>query len=777
MTDTKVAPSKNETQEILKRARDRYEYSEERDGKNRKQAREDTEFVYVPGKQWDSTMRTKRESWGDPCLEFPQLKQFVNQVVNDQRQNRPGIRIHAASADASKEVADIIQGMIRGIEYDSQAEAVYDSGYHGAVTGGRGYWRITADYESPQSFNQVIKLQRVADPDSVRLDPDYRDPDGGDRNWGYVLEKVPNEEFAERWPDAEPLDVQQRTGSWYPDDKHVLVADYYERHCTYRTLVALANGTIGFLDDLTKVYSQAGKVDLEPQIVKRRKSEEYTVNWYTIAGGDQILETHAWPGTMIPVICAMGDEVMVDGSRIYQGVITQAKSSQSMFNYGMTNQAIHLALTPRAPWVAAVGQIKGLESIWNEANNRNWSVLPYNPVDIEGTALPPPQRQPPASPDAGWLNWTQQMQGLMRSTIGMYENSLGLHGQETSGRAILAREKQGDNSTYHYADNLARAIALTGRIIVECIPYFYDAERIVHIIGEDGKRTPQKINEEAPPMPNAGPAPMQGMPPPGMAPPGMPPPGMAPGMPPPPDPQQMAVQAIVKNDVRVGQYAVTVAAGPGYETKRSEMAELLMQLVQADPMVLQAAGDIIVGVQDIPEADLIAERIRVLLPPPVQAIIAAKDAKQDPKIAAMQQQMQQMQQQGQQQMQQLQQQLQAAAQENAQLKADKSASIAASNARAQAAQATMQRDQQSGMVDQENANRKFQYDAASEQRKADADREKMNLEREKVMVDLFKALIPLWAPQPQTIGQEAAIVGDAVETADEPDGDDAGGIQ
>lgn len=730
-------PSGKELEAILKRARDRLQYLEEKDGDNRKQARVDTEFVYVPGKQWDPSIKQKRESWGDPCLEFPQLKQFVNQVVNDQRQNRPGIRVHAASGDASKEVADIIQGMVRGIEYDSQAEAIYDCGYHGAVVGGRGYWRVKAEYEGPDSFNQVLRLERCQDPDMVRLDPDYRDPDGGDRNWGYVLEKVPRDEFAERWPDAEPLDIQMRDGVWYPDDKTVMVADYYERVLKVRELVALRDGTIGFRDDLEKVYAQAGGT-IDSLVIKKRKAESYTVKWYTIAGGDQILETHVWPGTIIPIVCAMGDEVVVDGKRLFQGVITQGKSSQAMFNYGMTNQAIHLALTPRAPWVAAVGQIKGLETIWNEANNRNWSVLPYHPIDIEGTALPPPQRQAPATPDAGWLNWTQQMQGLMRSTIGMYENTLGIRGQEQSGRAILAREKQGDNATYHYADNLARAIALTGRIIVECIPYYYDAERIVHIIGEDDVRTETTINQEVPGTPG-------------------------------PD---GALQAIVKNDVRTGKYAVTVAAGPGYETKRQEMADLLMQLVQADPMVLQAAGDIIVSVQDIPEADQIAERIRALLPPPVQQVIAAKEAKKDPKFAAMMQGLQQQIQQAGEQVKQLQQQLMAAAQENEQLKADKSASIAASQAREAAAQATMMRDQQSGAIEQENAERKAMYDAASEARQLQIEREKMALEREKLTIDLMKVLAPFFQPQPATIGPEMQIASEAIEGTQEPDGDE-----
>ncbi|HVM95131.1 MAG TPA: portal protein, partial [Candidatus Acidoferrales bacterium] len=426
MADAAEKLTSSQTQKVLERARSRLKYAEEKDRNNRRQQRVDTEFVYVAGKQWDDGTRAKRTSWGEVCLEFPQLKQFVNQVVNDQRQNRPGIRIHPASGDASREVADILQGMIRGIEYDSRAESVYDCGYQCSVVGGRGYWRVTAEYERPDGFDQKLVLKRIPDPLAVYLDPDYQDPDGGDRNWGYVLEQVHKDDFAQRWPDAEPLDFSTGDAMWYPDDEHVMVADYYERVATMRELLALRNGTIGYRDDLEKVLKQAGGMLDDSMILRTRKTETYRIDWYTVAGGDQILETHDWPGTIIPIVCTMGDEIMVDGDRIYQGLVAQAKSSQAMFNYGMTNQAVGLALTPRAPWVAEFRQVEGFDDIWNSANERNWSVLPYNAVTEEGALLPAPQRQPAAEPSAGWINWTQQMTMLMKSTIGMYENSLGM---------------------------------------------------------------------------------------------------------------------------------------------------------------------------------------------------------------------------------------------------------------------------------------------------------------------------------------------------------------
>lgn len=593
MTETLSDASK---EEILKEARDRFAYVQDIDKENKDQARSDTRFVFVPGKQWDDDIRTRRKNWKDPCFEFNQLKQFVHQVVNDQRQNRPGIRIHPANGQASEEVAKIEQGMIRGIEYDSHAETVYDHAYQDAVVGGRGYWRICTEYVDSTSFDQKIVLKSIADPDMVWLDPDFQQPDGSDRNYGFVMEGVTKDEFERQWPDADPVSFSDIPVSWRDGEKLVFIADYYRRVCKKRTLVRNSDGAMGFEDEMPKLPDGV-------ETVSKREVETYTVEWYKIAGGTQILAKYDIPGEIIPVIEAAGNVVVVDGKRMYQGLIRQARDAQAMFNFGMTQQAIHLALTPRAPWVAAEGQIEGYENIWKNANVENYSVLPYKPVTVDGVVVPPPQRTQPSTPDAGWMTWCQTMTGLLRSTIGMYENSLGMKAQETSGRAILAREKQGDNATFHYVDNLSRAIALTGRIIVDWIPKYYDTQRIVHIIGPDGVRQEVTINETS----------------------------INPSNP---------LEAIRLNDVTVGKYSVVVEAGPSYATKRQETAETLTQLAQAYPPIMEVAGDLVVKAQEIPDADVIAERLRLTLPPAVQQQLQAKEKKQQPPdpqmIAAMQ---------------------------------------------------------------------------------------------------------------------------------------------
>lgn len=617
---------------VLKEARERFEAIVAADRENKDAALEDTKFVYLAGAQWPDAIIKSRRDAGEPCLEFPQLKQYVKAVVNDQRQKRPGIRVHPAGGDASKEVAEIIQGMIRGIEYDSQAEAAYDTAFEHAVVGGRGYWRICSDFERPDSFNQVLKIERIADTSMVWLDLDYNEPDGSDRRFGFVAEKVAKDEFKQRWPKAQPLDWDGGEGGakWFPSDEEVLVADYYRRIAVDDTLLLLSDGSTKYLSDMPSGVALPPGVS----VVNERSTTRYKVEWFKIAGGEQVLEEYEWKGTIIPVVCAMGDEVIVEGKRTFHGLIRQARDAQRMYNYEQSAKAQRLALAPKAPWVGPAAAFSGYEQIWKTANKLPHTYLPYNHVDEELKPIPAPQRTPPAPVEGGWIEAANQSKADIKSVLGMYENTLGMQGQETSGRAILAREKQGDNATFHFVDNLGRAIALTGRIIVELIPYYYDTHRMVTIVGIDDSRELQAINQPQPA----------------------------------PDPATGAITAILQNNVTSGQFAVTVEAGPSYATKRAETQDFITQLVQAYPPLMQVAGDLMVGAMDFAESDQVAERLKATLPPPIQQMLGAKDQGQDPRLMALQQQMQQMQQQAQQAVQTLQQQLQQAGAQVQQMK-------------------------------------------------------------------------------------------------------------
>lgn len=599
MSNDAINVTSDEDKEILKEATERFEQIQSDDKDNRDSYRADTLFVYSPGNQWPDDVRTTRTQWKELCLEFNQLKQFVAQVVNDQRQNRPGVRFHPASGQASKEVADIMQGLTRSIENESSAEAVYDNAFQSAVVGGRGAWRICSEYSDDEGFNQKLCIKPINDMLTVYADLNYQQPDGSDRNFVFVTESFTEEEFKRKWPDAEPISWDALEACWSNSTDMIVVADYYRRICTKRKLVQMSDGAVGYKDEMPEPPEGV-------TIVKERDVEQYKVEWFTL-NGQQVLAKYECPGQIIPVVIIPGEDMILNGKRVYQGLTRHARDAQSMLNFGMTQQAIHLSLTPRAPWVIAEGQNEGYENMWRDANQKNWSALVYKPVTIGEQLAPPPQRTAPSMPDAGWDRWCQMMISMIKSTIGMYEQSLGQKGNEHSGKAIIAREKQGDTATFNFVDNLARGIALTGEIFMHWFPVYYDTEQMVQIIQPDDTRKMVTINQTAP------------------------------------DPENPA-QAIKNNDITVGKYAVTVEAGPSYATKRQETSESLMQLVQAFPPVAQVAGDLIVKSLDIADADVIADRLKTMLPPQIQQAEAAKQEGKAPPDPQMQAQMQEQQQ-------------------------------------------------------------------------------------------------------------------------------------
>ena len=635
--------SDKERGEILARADQRWHYVVDTvDFDNRREALYDFKFTYLPGNQWqqDTKLNERKDRI---CLEINQLPQFVNSVVNDMRQNRAGIHL-APEDDASEDEAKRRQGIIRGIEYQCRADAVYDAGGRDAVVGGRGYWRVLTEYESDRSFNQRVAIKPIADMLSVALDPDYQEPDGSDRQWGIVVEKMQKDAFEKAFPDAEPLDWTDVSKLWTDAQDCVAVADYYERTAVKKRLLGLSDGNALYEDELKAM----GGLPPGVEIVNERDVDVWSVQWFKLAGGQQILAEYEWRGTIVPIICCIGNEYVIEGKRYFTGLIRWARDPQRMYNFAQSTIAETAALTPKAPWLVAEGQDEGYEADFAQANRRNLATLTYKPTTIEGHVVPPPSRNAPTMVHPGLVEIANSARGDLRATIGIYDPSLGQRSNETSGRAILAREKQGDVATFNFPDNQARAIALTGRVIDELLPHVYDNMRTMKRIGPDGKASSEIVN--------------------------------GPG----------GMNALSKDS----RFSIRVEVGPGYATRRQEARESMMAFIQAFPASAPILGDMVAKEQDWERADEVAERLEVLLPPPIQQQLAAKRQQgpgapaPDPAMLAQMQekdaQLQQMQQQMQAMGQELQQLQSGAAVKQQQIAADQQAAQAKAQADAQA---------------------------------------------------------------------------------------------
>lgn len=564
---------------LIETAKKRFQLASDAESEIRRQYLEDLRFR--AGEQWPEGIKRQREMDGRPCLTINQMPAFCKRITNEQRQNRPAIKVDPVGNGADQETAEIEQGMIRHIEYDSDAESAYDTASECAVVGGFGFIRLVTEYDDPLSFEQVIKIKRVRNPLQVYLDPFAKEPDRSDANWGFCFEAMSKEQFKKDYPNAEASTMADWTSDgdgWFQEDE-CRIAEYYYRESVNKTIVQLVNGVV-----MDKAIFDKNGLD-ESLIAKKRETQVFAIKWVKM-NGLEVLEETDIPGRWIPIIPVLGDELDVDGKIILEGVVRHAKDPQQQYNFMATATTETIALAPRAPFIGVEGQFEGHEDAWKAANVKNMPYLQYKNVAVNGGSAPPPQRQAfePAI-QATTMAMMQASQDL-KSVTGIYEAALGAPSNEISGTAIKARQQQTQGSNFNYQDNLKRALRHVGRIMVSWIPYIYDTARIQRIIGTDGSRKLVAINTQ--------PGPQQG---------------------------DVAIERLY--DVTVGKYDVVIDTGPSYQTQRQEAADTQLQLMKAFPPVMQAASDIIVANMDIPGAQEISERLKLMLPPQLQ-----KDQKQ-----------------------------------------------------------------------------------------------------------------------------------------------------
>ena len=544
-----------------------------------------------------------------PCLTINKLPQHVRQVTNDQRQNRPSGKVIPADDKADIAVAEIFNGMVRHIEYISDADVAYDTACENQVSYGEGYIRILTEYCDDDTFDQDIKIGRIRNSFSVYMDPTIQDPCGSDAKWCFITEDITKADYERMYPDSAPITTLQSLGvgdqnlsQWLNEDT-IRIADYYYVDYDRETLNLYPGNITAFAgtpeDKMMK--AQFGKP------TKSRESDRCKIKYCKI-NGYEILEEREWAGKYIPVVRIVGNEFEVDGRLYVSGIVRNAKDAQRMYNYWVSQEAEMLALAPKAPFIGYGGQFEGYETQWKTANTTNWPYLEVNPdvTDGSGSILPLPQRAQPPMASSGLLQAKAGASEDIKSSTGQYNASLGMSSNERSGKAILARQREGDVGTYHYGDNLARGVRHITRQLVDLIPKIYDTQRVARIIGEDGETDMVKID------------PMQA------------------------EPVKKIVnqEGIVIDKIynpSVGKYDVVVTTGPGYATKRQEALEAMAQLLQGNPQLWQVAGDLFVKNMDWPGAQEMAKRFAKTIDPKLM-----QDGDKPPELQQAEQQIQAM---------------------------------------------------------------------------------------------------------------------------------------
>ena len=585
---------KKEKSDILEQANKRYNACVSADNENFSNVRADLKFLN--GEHWPEDAKKLRKAERRPCLTINKLPAFVRQITNDQRQNRPSIHVHPVDDDADRDVATILEGMIRHIEYDSDAATCYDTAVHLATAAGRGFFRLITDYEAPESFDQVIKFDRIRNACSVHIDPSAKCPAGSDAQFCFVDSTESASSIAAQYPESSYATADG------DDDKDLLITEYYCVHETPDELLLLSNGETGMRSDLIEM-------PLGVTVQKSRKTARKEIRWYKLAGQgyvdsgvsrtrtrqqklSEVLEETTLPFDWIPVFQVIGNELDIDGDVTYSGIVRDAKDSSLMYDYWMTSATEEVSMRPKTPYIGAEGAFAGHEEEWRQANVRTFSYLEYKPKTVNGTLAPKPSREPMADVPAGVLAMAMHASDEIKQTTGVYDASLGARGNETSGKAIQSRKRQGDLSNFHYTDNLNKTLIHAGRVLISGIRRVYSGPRMVRTIGKDETPGFEKINQPQRELVEQ-------------------------------ETGEISVAEKIINDVTVGKYDVIVKAGPSYSTLREESLDAMIEVGQSWPKLMDVAGDKVIEAMDWPDAEQIAGRIKRTMP---AALVADDDS-------------------------------------------------------------------------------------------------------------------------------------------------------
>lgn len=585
-----MADKSKSADDKVRAARERFEECQSAESENRKTALEDMKFARE-GVQWPDDIRNQREREGRPCLTINKMPAFIRQVVNDARQNKPSIKVHPADSGADPETAEVINGLIKNIEYTSNADVAYDTATECAVTGGFGYIRVGLDYAYDDAFDLDIRIERVSNPFSVYGDPHSTAADSSDWDVAFVTDRLSKKQFETEYKGAAKVDFDDdawsglRGTEWVSEDD-VMVAEYWTREKVDRQIslfVDTRDGSVVTLgnDDIEK--DEDLQFLIQNQIIQFR--QERTTKTckvkQCIMSGLEVLKETDWLGKYIPIIPVYGDEFDIEGKRYFRSLIHNAIDAQRMFNYWRTNSTELVALAPRVPYIGPKGAF-ATDPGWQTANKASHPYLEYDTDAVRQAGGTPPARQAiDTGTAAGALQEALNANDDMKAIIGLYDASLGARSNETSGRAIMARQREGDVATFHFIDNMSRAIRHTGRIILDLIPKVYNTPRMIRVLGEDGSQAAKQVNQQTQMTDKKG-KPVLG-------------------------PDGKPVIGI--HDLTSGKYDLTVTTGPSFTTRREEAAMQMTEMIRAFPAAAPVVGPHLAKNLDWPGADEIAEEL------------------------------------------------------------------------------------------------------------------------------------------------------------------------
>lgn len=590
-------PESTTNDSLLKEIRETYDYYRDRWHDIYEEG--GTDMRYLSGDPWDPKDKAERKD-KLPTLAFDELNQYVNQLINDVRQNKRAIKVVPKGSGANDKSAELRGGLLRQIEYESRAQAAYETAFEGGAQRGYGFAGWRKRYVSDRSFDQELQIRRFPNPDAVMLDYDAKEWDCSDGMGAFVLDLIPEKQYKQRFPTARITDFNEDLRGSAPNWFHssaVQVAEFWKVKLKPRKLLLFDIPKVGpvaiYEDELDRGADRSGHKLLQQRTVHERQVCQYITN------GLEVLEENDWDGKYIPIAPCWGREMwLAQGSgatRIMMSLVRLARDPYMAYCFMRTNEVIEARMTPKVPFIGYKGQFFN-KAEWEKASYEPIPYLQVEPIvdSATGQVLPIPVR-PQFQPNfQAYEIACEAMRRAIQAAMGKYNVSVGKNDSSVhSGVQQKALDEQSDQGSFHFIDNFERFLECMGRIGDDLIDPTYDTARDVGTRGMDDTYKVQRIND-----PNHL------------------------------DPKTQKTQHLTLN---TGDHGVTISVGPSKQSERDaadDLMETIWQNVEQLPFDPATKGkflSLLIKQQDIgPLGDQMAELLAPEQGNPAQAVAQAQ---------------------------------------------------------------------------------------------------------------------------------------------------------
>lgn len=488
---------------LLKEIRDRYDYGQDEWREIRKEAAEDMRVV--AGDPWKPSERSQREEAGRPCIALDEIGQYINQTVNGVREHKRAIQVTATGNGANDTWAEKRANLIRQIEYRSNAQTAYTTGFENTIQRSYGCWRIKADFIGPKSFDQELLIDPIPNPDLVTPDPDFQVPSGDDMQWLFYEESWAFRDYKRKWPNAVVRDFE---GTWaelapkWLSRERIKIAEYWRIDPVDDVLVRVQLPTGQIADVFESELADYTDVK-RGKVLQRRDVEVPQVQKY-LTNGVEILERTDWPGASIPWVMCLGKVLYVNGDgatkRLIQSQVRQARGPAMLYCYYRTAEAEQVGMATKFPWFIRRGSLTEDQKL--KLQRSFHEPIAFIEVDVTNDNMP--QGFTPEMPVRN--TFVPEIQALEVGAEGArraIQAAMGIsplptsaqRRNEKSGVALREMRDAEQTGSFHFVDHYELALTRTGALLNQVIPFYYDTAKDVTVRDAAGEPEQIRIND------------------------------------------------------------------------------------------------------------------------------------------------------------------------------------------------------------------------------------------------------------------------------------------